>query len=220
MLILALLLIATLGAQYYLNLVVQQENIDLREAQDQALVAGISLAFRSIPSTDRMKSLVADPDQTFLDDDAKQRIRDIIIIDSEWKVTDSLSDEYLPTTNDADEPVYQNLADLTDLPPLMEEARLGDDLTRFPNRRSTGNFTPSDEAHAVPIETSQGRWYVMILRRNDRSEARWRAARPLIYTLGVLLVSSLITFWLVFGVGIGSAGVLLVYQKLLHFVAR
>jgi signal transduction histidine kinase len=37
----------------------------------------------------------------------------------------------------------------------------------------------------------------MVLLKNDRIEAARRAARPLIYTLGVLLLSSLITFFLV-----------------------
>ena len=52
LLILALLLFATLGVQYYLNLLTQQENNDLREAQAQALVAGITLGFTSIPLKD------------------------------------------------------------------------------------------------------------------------------------------------------------------------
>ena len=47
----------------------------------------------------------------------------------------------------------------------------------------------------------QGRWYVMVILSNDKAEAWWRAAKPLIYTLGVLLVSSLITFWLVWRFG-------------------
>jgi signal transduction histidine kinase len=54
-----------------------------------------------------------------------------------------------------------------------------------------------DEAHVVPIETSKGRWYVMVLLRNDKSEATRRAARPLLVTLAVLSISTLITFWLV-----------------------
>lgn len=43
--LLAALLVATLGVQYYLNLLTQQENIELRETQTQALVAGITLGF-------------------------------------------------------------------------------------------------------------------------------------------------------------------------------
>ncbi|MBV9241890.1 MAG: HAMP domain-containing protein [Acidobacteria bacterium] len=200
--VLALLLIATLGAQYYLNLLTQAENADLREDQEAAIVAGIAVGFRGMTSQDeRVADVIAQPD--ILDDEARRRIRDIIIIDNNWRVTDSLNEKYLPVSGDHGGVIYKQLSDLTDLPPLMEGDRLGADLTHFPNRNETGESGGqlADEAHAVPIETDQGRWYVMIILTNDKAEARWRAAKPLIYTLGVLLVSSLITFWLVWRFG-------------------
>ena len=45
---LALLLMATLGAQYYLNLVTQAENADLREDQEAAISAGYTLGFAAM----------------------------------------------------------------------------------------------------------------------------------------------------------------------------
>jgi signal transduction histidine kinase len=198
LLILALMLAVTIGVQYYLNLLTQSENDDLRDAQTQALVAGITLGFTSIPLQDlRVQDLVNEKDQTYFDDATKERIKDIIIIDSDWRVTDSLNREYLPTTGENDEAVFKKLSDLTDLPPLMEGSRLGGDLVNFPNRKTDDTKAQTDEAHAIPIETSKGRWYVMVLLKNDKTEARWRAARPVIYMLGILLGSSLITFLLV-----------------------
>ena len=159
--ILALLLVATLGVQYYLNLRTQQDNTELREAQEQSIVAGIALGFTSMTSRDyRVQDLISQPDQTFLDDDAKKRIRDIIIIDNEWQITDSLNPDLLPSANDNDVVVYKKLSELTDLPPLMEGARLGDDVKNFPNLKTGQNKGADDEAHAIPIETSKGRWYV------------------------------------------------------------
>ena len=202
LLILAFLLIMTLGFQFYLNLLTQRENNDLSEAQEQTVVAGIALGFTSITSKEyRVQDLMEQPDQTFLDDNARTRIRDIIIIDETWQVTDSLNPDYMPTTNDANEIVYKKLGELKGLPPLMEGKRLGDDLKYFPNPEPPNNAQQSDEANAIPIETSKGRWYVMVLLKNDKSAAAWRAARPLVYTLGVLLVSSVITFWLVWRFG-------------------
>lgn len=196
--ILALLLMTTLGVQYYLNLLTETENAELRAAEERTIVAAITLGFASITSSDyRLQDLIDQPDQTFLDESARERIRDVIIIDSNWQVTDSLNPDYLPTFDDDDKVTKRNLRDLTDLPPLMEGKRLGADLDFFPNRKTSQNKEDDDEAHAIPIETSKGRWYVMVLLRNDRTEARWRAARPLVYTLGVLVVSSLITFMLV-----------------------
>lgn len=196
--ILAVMLVATLGVQYYLNLVTQDENRRLREQQEQAVVAGIALGFTAMTSTDNsVEDLINEPGQTFLNESARERIRDIIVINNNWQVHDSLNAEYRPLSGEGGNFVYRGLADLKDLPPLMEGERLGDDLAHFPNRKPDANRDQPDEAQAVPIETSQGRWYVMVLLRNDPMEARRRAARPLVYTLGILLVSSLITFWLV-----------------------
>ncbi|MEO7539351.1 MAG: HAMP domain-containing protein, partial [Pyrinomonadaceae bacterium] len=198
LLILALLLIATISFQYYLNLLTQKENNELRESQAQALVAGITLGFTSIPLGDvRVQDLINEENQPYFDAATKERIRDIIVIDNNWRVLDSLNPDYLPVADSNDEVIYKKIGDLTDLPPLMESARLGEDLANFPNPITDQNRDQSDESHAIPIETSQGRWYVMVLLRNDKNEANWRAARPLIYTLLVLLISSLITFSLV-----------------------
>jgi signal transduction histidine kinase len=198
LLILGFLLISTLGIQYYLNLVTQRENNNMRETQEQALVAGITLGFTTIPQQDlSVQDLMNQADQTFFDERAKERIRDIIIIDSQWRVIDSINSAYWGTVNDGGEVVYKKLVDLPDLPPLMEGKRLGADLVNFPNRRSVTNRESDDEAHAIPIETDKGRYYVMVLLKNDKKQAAWRAAQPLVYTLGILMISTLITFFLV-----------------------
>jgi putative Mn2+ efflux pump MntP len=72
LLILALLLFATLGVQYYLNLLTQQENDDLREAQEQAIVAGIAVGISSLTSTERVQDLIVQPGQSFVDEQAKK----------------------------------------------------------------------------------------------------------------------------------------------------
>jgi signal transduction histidine kinase len=197
LLILALLLIATLGVQYYLNLLTQKENNDLREAQTQALVSGIAIGSNGITSQEYMQDLIERDDQSFFDETITERVKDVIIINNQWKITDSLNPNYLPTTDDQNNIVYKDLSDLTNLPPLMEGARIGTDISHFPNRPLMPARVSDDEAHAIPIETSQGRYYVMVLLKNDRSAAARRAAQPLIFTLGVLLVSALITFFLV-----------------------
>ncbi len=196
LLILAFLLITTLGVQYYLNLLTQRQNNDLREAQTRALVAGIAIGSNGITSSEYMQDLVKREDQTFFDDTATERIKDVIIVDNEWRIADSLNPALEPKIDENGNAVYKKLSDLTDLPRLMEASRLGEDLKQFPNNTGTG-ISEDDEAHAIPIETSKGRWYVMVLLKNDKSKAAWRAAQPLVYTLGVLMVSSLITFLLV-----------------------
>jgi signal transduction histidine kinase len=195
--ILLVLLIATLGVQFYLNLRTQTENEQLRELQEQTIVAGIALGVSGITSSEYMQDLIDQPDQTFLDAAARERIRDVIIINNSWQITDSLNPDLLPDTEDDGTVTFKNLSDLTDLPQLMEGSRLGADADKFPNKRTDGGSTSDDEAHAVPIETSKGRYYVMVLLKNDKRAAAWRAAQPLIYTLGIVLASTLITFLLV-----------------------
>lgn len=195
LLILAFLLVTTLSVQYYLNLVTQQQNNDLSEAQTRALVAGIALGSNGITSKEYMEDLIKN--QPYFVETATDRIKDVIIINNNWEITDSLNPAYIPTFDENRVAVYKKLDDLTDLPPLMEGRRLGNDIVHFPNRKVDTNKNLDDEAHAVPIETSKGRWYVMVLLKNDKSKAAWRAAQPLVYTLGVLAISSLITFLLV-----------------------
>ncbi len=65
LIILAFLLVATLGVQYYLNLRTQRENNNLRAMQEQALVAGMVLGFSGISSNEYMKDLVESGGQPF-----------------------------------------------------------------------------------------------------------------------------------------------------------
>lgn len=197
LLVLLFLLVTTLGVQYYLNLVTENQNQRLREMQERALSSGISLGIGSLTSDYRIQDIIEQPDQTYLDENARRRIRDILVIDNNWQVTDSLSEDYLPTQTDNGTVVNKNLADLTDLPPLLEKEKLDGDIENFPNASANRANAEPGEAYAIPIPTSQGKWYVMVLLRNDRNAAIKRAAQPIIFTLGILLVSTLVTFYLV-----------------------
>ncbi|HVQ55795.1 MAG TPA: ATP-binding protein [Pyrinomonadaceae bacterium] len=192
-LILALLLIATLALQFYLNLKTQNENEERHQVERQTLSDAFALGFSAFSSKEQyLSDLISQPGR--LDDEARARIRDIIIIDDEWQIADSLNPDLAPTIHEDGTASYKKLSDATDLPPLMEASRLGPDVEKFPNRRTAVNDNSDDEAHAIPIDTtSNGRWYVMVLLKNDRKEAAWRAAQPLVYTLGIVLVSTLIT---------------------------
>src|SRR5687767_9858926 len=135
--ILAVLLITTLGVQYYLNLLVQNENNEIREKQEQTIVAGFSIGFSGLTAEERMQELVVAPGQTFFDEESRQRIKDILIVDNNWQVIDSLTDEYLPTTDENGKPVYRKLNELKELPAPMGALRLGEDLKQFPNQISS-----------------------------------------------------------------------------------
>src|SRR6188768_3373801 len=192
-LILALLLIATLALQFYLNLSTQNTNEERHQIERQTLSDAFALGFSAFSSKEQyLSDLISQPGR--LDDEARARIRDIIIIDNEWQIADSLNPDLAPTIHEDGTASYKKLSDATDLPPLMETSRLGPDVEKFPNRRTAVNDDSDDEAHAIPIDTtSDGRRYVMVLLKDDKREAAWRAAQPLVYTLGIVLVSTLIT---------------------------
>ncbi|MEZ5308409.1 MAG: HAMP domain-containing sensor histidine kinase [Pyrinomonadaceae bacterium] len=198
LLILAALLIVTLAVQYLLNLQRENDNRKRLEMQEKAFLAGIALGFNSLTSNDRLQDFVKREGQPFYDSRTTERIKDILVINSKWQVNDSLSDQYLPTVGDDGEVKYLNLKDVKGLPPLMEGiSRLGDDLKHFPNATSEVTHSPEGEAHALPIETSDGRWYVMVVLKKDDTASMFRAAAPLVYTLAILLLSTAVTFGLV-----------------------
>lgn len=194
--ILAFLLIATLGVQFYLNYRTEEQNKNSREMQEQALVAGIALGANSLSSSKRLREFVQAEGQPFFDQRSTRRIEEIIIIDPDGDIRDTLSSKYLPVTDEKGDTKYFNLNDVENLPPIMEGNRLGADAVKFPN----ANLSEDDaegEAHVVPLDTDQGRYYIMVMLKTDRGKALRRAAQPLIYTLLVLLFSTIVTVLLV-----------------------
>jgi signal transduction histidine kinase len=197
--VLAFLLIATLGVQLYLNYLQEKRNAEMREKQEQALVAGFALGANGMTSSDRLQAFVSREGQPFFDSETTQRIKDILIIDNKWEVYDSLSDQYLPEVDENDNVTNKRLKDLTDLPPVMEAERLGEDIKQFPTvNRSETELTDADgEMHAIPIETDRGRFYILVILKTDRSATVSRIVQPLFYTFLVLLASTIITVILV-----------------------
>lgn len=201
LIILALLLVATLGVQFYLNFVTERENAKTRAMQEQALVSGIALGVTSLTSTYRLQEFVKREGQSFFDEKSIRRIKDIFVINPEWQVHDSLSGEYLPTQDENKQVKYVYLKDINSLPPLMEASRLGKDAEKFPNAKTVFDQETESEAHAIPIETGQQSdrkiYYIMVILKTNQNPTLLRAAQPLIYTLLILLLSSIVTFVLV-----------------------
>jgi signal transduction histidine kinase len=195
LLIFAFLTIATLGVQYYLNLYMQNENDVRRALHDKALFSGLKLGVSGITSGEYMTDMIAEPGQAYLDGDSRDRISDIIIVNNKWQVTDSLDPDNLPTEGADGATQFKRLSELTGLPPLAEGAALGDDQANFPP--ADPSLTSDGEVHPMPVQTSEGRWYVLVVLKSDKGEAARRAAQPLLATLGILLISTIVTAFLV-----------------------
>ncbi len=153
LLILSLLLIATLSVQYYLNIQTQNENSRIIEAQEQAFLAGIALGFNSMTSEDRLRDFVKREGQPFYDRRTTERIKDILVINSDWQVNDSLSDDYLPSVGEDGQTKYLKLKDIKNLPPLMEGADaylVFFSVSYAPSRRTFFWFNASNVICNVP----------------------------------------------------------------------
>ncbi len=197
LLVLAALLITTLGVQYYLNVLAERKNARTRERQEQALIAGVALGVKSIPSQERLKELRQNENEPLLDAE-RGRVANIVIVDDSWRVIDTLTGEYLPKRAADGTYEYRYLWEMTNLPPLMQAGRLAKENVPFPTAGAQAGL--DGESHAFSLETEDGRRYVIVVLKSERErKPLWNraAARPLIYTLAVLLFASLITALLV-----------------------
>src|SRR5256885_7173603 len=89
LLVLALLLIATLSVQYYLNLRTARNNARIRAEQEQAIMAGVALGMSSISSGDYIVNLQKKAGQP-LPGENSGRVSNILVVDNEGRIVDSL----------------------------------------------------------------------------------------------------------------------------------
>jgi signal transduction histidine kinase len=197
LLVLAGLLVVTLGTQYLLNLRTARNNKRLREMQEQALIAGMSLGVRSISSELRLVDLIKYENNPLLDPQ-NGRVANVVVANNEWKVSDSLDLELLKVNG---EYAKRDLRELTTLPPVMDINQLPEeDRAHFPTPAGNQSVIPNAESHAFPVETEKGRWYVIVVLKSFRDASSFwsnQAARPLVYTLGVLLAATIVVAFLV-----------------------
>jgi signal transduction histidine kinase len=198
--VLAMLLVATLGVQYYLNLLAERKNEEIRERQERALIAGVALGVKGVSAKERLKELLPQENQPLLDP-VTGRVANIVLVDSQWRIIDNLDPAYFPEENPDGTYKYRYLREMTTLPPVMDADKLGEAQREFPPN-SLGKDSPEGggESHAFSVVTERGRWYIIVVLKSDRDpNSFWniQAARPLIFTLAVLLVATLIAGFLV-----------------------
>lgn len=197
LIVLALLLIVTLSVQYFLNLRIQRDNAELREAHSQALLAGFAIGVNGMTKPDiRLQDFVKSEGKIFYTNRNKQRIKDILIIDNKWQVWDSLSGQYLPTENDE---AYTVLKNVKDLPPLPTESKekLGEAIKNFPNADTEITEESKTVTHVLPVQTAFGRWHILVILDTEQEKSAKLASQPLVFTLAILLLSTIITIALV-----------------------
>ncbi|MGB7925784.1 MAG: ATP-binding protein [Pyrinomonadaceae bacterium] len=195
--VLAGLLIVTLSVQYYLNLRAGRERARMLAQQEQAIMAGVGLGIRGITKGEYIVDMLARAKQPLLG--ANGRVANILVVNNEGNIEDSLKD-YNPVQNDDGTTTYFKLKDIP-LPPLINAIDIPGD-TELPEAVSPAAQPRLGQPRAIPIpvETDKGRYYVIVvLGSSNMATSVWslQAARPLVYTLAVLLVAMSLTGLLV-----------------------
>ncbi|MBA2734443.1 MAG: HAMP domain-containing protein [Acidobacteria bacterium] len=198
LLVLAALLILTLGTQYLLNLRAGRTNRRLREQQEQALIAGVALGVKGLVGKPRLVEVITRENNPLFDSKTG-RVANVIIVDNEWFISDSLDLELLKVNG---EYAKRRLQEVTTLPAVMNLNQLPEeDRAKFPSTLTDQTSGVSGESHAFAIETAdKGRWHVIVVLKSFReAPSFWnaQAARPLVYTLGVLLAATIVAAILV-----------------------
>ena len=195
-LLLVVLLGLTLGVQYYVNLRSVQQNAHMLVEQEQAIMAGVALGVNSINSQkylDQMRNDLREP----LIDEKTGRVKNVLVVDNDGNIQDSLVEAYSPRTNPDKTTRYVRLTDIP-LPPLTSAVELAGINENLPPWLKTSAPSKPGDAGAFyfPVETIRGRWYIIVVLESANtltSILQRQASRSAQYTLLLLLTTTLIT---------------------------
>jgi signal transduction histidine kinase len=197
LLVMALLLVATLGVQYYFGRARSRERAIRVAGQEQALTAAIALANEGITSSKYMFQLDKSGNDSLLEK-YKDRVDNVLVVrDRDGRIDDSLDPDYRPETLENGEFYYYFISDTVNvrLPNLVDagEASAGFKRLRPTLRVMSQPVSGDPRTFAIPLQTSDGLVYVVIvLGKSPVGDATiYDAMRPLAPTLAILLVSTL-----------------------------
>lgn len=159
-------------------------------------MAGVALGVNSINSgtyLDEIRSSLRDP----LLDENTGRVKNVLVVDSEGQVQDSLMREYSPHENEDKTVRYIHIKDVP-LPPLSKAVELADQNENLPPWLNASATAKPDEPGAFyfPLETTKGRWYIIVVLESANTLANIlerQAARSALYTLILLIATTLVT---------------------------
>ena len=194
-LLLAVLLGLTLFVQYFLNLRSVRSNAHLIVEQEQAIMAGVALGFNSISSGEYLDEMDRKANQPLLNEQTR-RVNNVLVVDGEGKIQDSLVREFAPTKNPDGTKRYVRVGDIK-LPPVKNAVELNENQG-FPEGMSIASELRAGDpgAFSFPVETTNGRWYVVVVLSSANtltSLLERQASRSALYTLLLLVATILVT---------------------------
>jgi signal transduction histidine kinase len=194
-LLLVALLGLTLGVQYYVNVRSVRRNAHMLVEQEQAIMAGVALGVNSISSGEYLDKMQKEAKQPLLDQQAG-RVKNVLVVDTDGNVQDSLNGDFSPTTDPDGSTHYVRVKDVN-LPPLNSAVELAEN-TPLPEGMSVAPQLIAGDPGAFyfPVETTKGRWYIIVVLGSANTLTNIlerQASRSAFYTLMLLLATTLVT---------------------------
>ncbi len=120
----------TLGVQYYFNVRAVTANAHMVVEREQAIMAGVALALKSLRSEQYLDEIIGSSRDTFFSG-KNGRVKNILVLDDDGNVRDSLVADYVPGEREDKSPRYVSFKDVP-LPPLRRAARFPDEQEPLP----------------------------------------------------------------------------------------
>ena len=193
LLVMALLLVATLGVQLYLNRLEKERHAMVVAEQEQALTASIALANESITSGLYFFELEKKRQSSFLVEQSGRVVNILVVRDGDGRVEDSLDPKYRPETLENGQPHYFNISEVQ-LPKLVDAGEVSEGFKRLRPTLPTTTQPRAGEPRtfALPLEAGGVMNYiVVVLGSSPMTEQSLRqTTKPLLPTLAVLLIAT------------------------------
>ena len=195
LLLLALMLGLTLGIQYYFNLRTVRANARMIIEQEQAIMTGIALGLESLQSDQYLDEIIGGLREPLLND-KNVRVKNILVVDDDGNVRDSVIPEFNPRERE-DKTTYVQFKDIQ-LLPLRSAVQYTNQHEHLPAWIPPSTTVDFGEAGAFyfPVQTDKGRRFIIVVldSANTLTNVLERqSSRSALYTLGVLFVTTLIT---------------------------
>src|SRR5689334_7961653 len=196
LLLLALMLGLTLGIQYYFNLRQVRANARMIIEQEQAIMTGIALGIESLQSEQYLDKMIGNMREPLLND-KNVRVKNILVVDDEGNVLDSIIPEFNPREREDQTTRYVQFKDIQ-LLPLRSAVQYTNEQEQLPSWIPPSTNVDFGEAGAFyfPVQTDKGRRFIIVVLDSAHTLTNVlerQSSRSALYTLGVLFVTTLIT---------------------------
>lgn len=202
LLLLALMLGLTLGLQYYFNLKAVKANARMIIEQEQAIMTGIGLGLQSLQSDKYLEEIIGSNMRQTLLNDRRVRVRNILVLDDDGNIRDSLIPEYAPVENPDRSPRYVQFKDIQLLPLRSVVPVTAENEKPLPPWIPPSVTADFGEAGAFyfPVQTDKGRRFIIVVLDSANLLTNLferQASRSALLTLAVLFVTTLVTGYFV-----------------------